>query len=71
MFSFEVRRRAVAERGTHHIVGSDEVLEGEGGSESRVRRQGAGVDDVEQAERVLGFGSLLLEGGLGCKTFVY
>lgn len=71
MFSFEVRRAAVAERGTHHIVGSDEVLEGKGGSESRVGRQSAGVDDVEQTERVLGLGCLLLEGGLGWKTFVY
>ena len=51
---------------THHIICSNEVLEGEGGSESRLGGYGVGVDDVEETERVLGLGSLLLESRLGC-----
>lgn len=56
---------------TYDIVGSDKVLKGEGGSQSRVGGKRVGADDAQQSERVLGLGRLLLEGRLGWKGFVY
>lgn len=47
---------------TDHIVGANKILECEGGGESGVGRQVIGMYDAEQRQRILRFGSLLLEG---------
>lgn len=55
--------------GTYHIVGADEVLEGEGGGKSGIRRQGIRVDNVEKSEGVLRFSRFLLKGSFGCDVW--
>lgn len=51
--------------GTHHIVGSDEVLESQGSSESGIERKRIGIDNVEQTQRVLRLCRFLLQSSLG------
>lgn len=51
--------------GTHHIVGTNEVLEGQRSRESGIWREGVGIDNVQESERILGFGCLLFESILG------
>jgi hypothetical protein len=53
---------------TYHIVGANEVFEGERRGQSRVGRQGFGADNGEQCQRVLRLGCFLFESELGCRV---
>lgn len=57
--------------GTHHVVGTYEVLEGQGSSESGIGGERVGIDNVQQGERVLGLGGLLLQSILGCRCVLF